>query len=373
MTRGVTWLLTILLGLSSSAALATPTATTSAPGCGHFASTGFGAVSSCNTQEGSLSFSEFASGISCLRTPSSHASIMGSNVAYTGSSITSDGSGTFNFFGGPKVSTIYGAASFGEQRVIGGFGPLVRWGNFNFVTNRFTPSSAWMVDAGAFNCPTPSRRYDYPDFLAPGAEHGTDQTFSLGVKNVNMGVVRINEYIAKDHVCDIGLCFDGDNRGPDPYSYANESRIAIELNFITGTGHIYARESCQSGEVGCLAPRPLRRVTDVYEAIFDQHYNNYALTVGFPQSGDIIVTLVLDATNSFVVPNSGVGCSIDRTFYLYWNATSYQFELHGWSGDPFPSQEIYWYQGLAKNGSTFDILNRTAESGGPAALCQTGG
>jgi len=52
------------------------------------------------------------------------------------------------FYGGPMVSTIFGGASFGEQRVSSGFGSYLRHGNVNFLSGVFSPSSDWFQDLG---------------------------------------------------------------------------------------------------------------------------------------------------------------------------------------------------------------------------------
>lgn len=55
----------------------------------------------------------------------------------------------FMFVGGPSVDTGVGPVSYGEQRwPNSGFGPVVRWGAFNFLTGKFYPSHGWMQDLG---------------------------------------------------------------------------------------------------------------------------------------------------------------------------------------------------------------------------------
>jgi hypothetical protein len=299
--------------------------------------------------------------------------VSGSISAYSGSSISDDGSGTFTFYGGPKIGTPYGAASFGEQRwPTSGFGPLIRWGNFNFITNHFYPSSDWMPDSGAFNCGNPQPPFDYPDFFpGGGAEHGTDQAFGLPIKNVNWGVIQMNAFIAAPTACKDGICFYGDNRSFEGYSDARESRISVLLNFVTGQGHIYAHESCRtSGLPSCLAPRPLRQVSDLSDPFYDQNYNNYVLLMSpVDSNGDVTMQFAFTGTNSFVPPNLGLACSITNSWVFHWNATTYKMEYQGTQSDRFPSREVYWYQGHANVASPIHTFETHAETGGLDALC----
>ncbi len=64
-------------------------------------------------------------------------------------SATIDSPDVFYFVGGPSVDTGYGPVSYGEQRwPTSGFGPVLRWGAFNFLTGKFYPSHGWMQDLG---------------------------------------------------------------------------------------------------------------------------------------------------------------------------------------------------------------------------------
>ncbi len=146
-------IVTILgLGLRATVATATPVATASPPGCGHTASTAYGPVSYCNQAAAGVDAAGLASAVSCIITPDLTLPIVGPAVAYAGSSVSTDGAGTFQFFGGPQVSTAYGPASFGEQRRGSGCSAMIRWGSFNFIVGKFFPSGAWMPDAGGMAC-----------------------------------------------------------------------------------------------------------------------------------------------------------------------------------------------------------------------------
>ncbi len=64
---------------------------------------------------------------------------------------SSDGSGSFDFYGGYQVAA-FGGVSYGEQRQANPvFGPLLRWGNYNFQTRMFYPDGGWRVDHGPLN------------------------------------------------------------------------------------------------------------------------------------------------------------------------------------------------------------------------------
>ncbi len=142
----------ILVGFRAAVATATPVATSSAPGCGHMASTAYGPVAYCNQVKNGIDAGGLASGATCVFSPDVNLPIIGPAVAYAGSSVSNDGAGTFQFFGGPQVSTAFGPTSYGEQRRGSGCGATVRWGNFNFVVGKFFPGGDWLPDTGQMSC-----------------------------------------------------------------------------------------------------------------------------------------------------------------------------------------------------------------------------
>ena len=125
------------------------------PDCGHTAGTGYGPLTFCNSLiMGAVVYPELVSTFSCNRPLGNYYTTVGSAVRYAGSSISSDDGRSYQFYGGPKVSTGYGPTSYGEQRWANPvYGPLLRWGNFNFNANRFFPSSSWQADLGQAACP----------------------------------------------------------------------------------------------------------------------------------------------------------------------------------------------------------------------------
>jgi hypothetical protein len=73
------------------------------------------------------------------------------NTVVRRSSVSADGAGTFWFVGGPKVATLYGTVSYGEQRVPPPYAAIMRWGNYNFAEGKFHPSGDWFVDASGYS------------------------------------------------------------------------------------------------------------------------------------------------------------------------------------------------------------------------------
>jgi hypothetical protein len=117
--------------------------------CGNLYPTGFGPIARCTkTDPTSLFYGNF----SPLTGGFTHT--VGPLTAidrreHDGSYPSNDGSGTFPFFGGPKVNTAFGAASYGEQRWANPvYGPLIREGSVNFITNQFYPDGGWLQDTG---------------------------------------------------------------------------------------------------------------------------------------------------------------------------------------------------------------------------------
>ena len=374
----------IALALTHLTAMATPTpVVTPAWTCGTGASTGFGPLARCTSVLGEVASYELRSNVTCDRSPEGRGKLVGARAQYSGTSISSDKTGTFNFFGGPQIATPYGPASFGEQRkpATATAKAMVRWGNFNFIANQFSPSSVWTQDSGGYVCPEPAAPFDFPDFFpGGGALHGVDATFALTapipgnsvlIKNPNMGVVRINAFISTPQSCAFPLCFYGNNRGFDPYAEARVNKVAIELTFVTGSGHIYVAETCRpSGLPSCLDPRPLRQVTDPYDPRFkDQNYTNWYFFVVPDGQGNASIQIGFVGTNSFTPPISNVGCSINQNHVLYWNATTSKMQFNGsLMTDEYPSREIYWYPPNAiRNGrQPYVTLAQVRESGSPA-------
>jgi hypothetical protein len=226
--------------------------------------------------------------------------------------------------------------------------------------------------------PGPSAPFDFPDFFAGGgALRGADTTFpltasisgsSVPLKNSKMGVVRINAFIAAKESCASGLCFDGNNRDFDPWGEARANKVAIELNFITGQGHIYVSETCRPrGLPSCMAPRPLRRVVDPHDVRFkDQGYTNWYFFVVPDGRGNASIQIGFTGTNSF--SNLLVrGCSINQNHVLYWNAATNKMQFNGsLLTDEYPSREIYWYPAAGnKQQPSYVTLAQVRESGSP--------
>jgi hypothetical protein len=227
--------------------------------------------------------------------------------------------------------------------------------------------------------PGPSAPFDFPDFIAGGgAMRGADTTFALTapvpggsvpIKNPKMGVVRVSAFIAAKESCagpDNLVCFDGNNREFDPWGEARANKVAIELNFITGQGRVYVRETCRpSGLPSCLAPRPLRRVVDLSDPQFkDQGYTNWYFFAVPDGRGNMSIQVGFTGTNSF--SNLAIrGCSINQNHVLYWNAATNKMQFSGsLLTDEYPSREIYWYPASGTK-PTHVILAQVSESGTP--------
>jgi hypothetical protein len=130
---------------------------TTATGCGHAGNTGYGPLANCSGlfSDGVTVATRTASGVTCQFHNDGTYPIESSAARYRGLAVSDDGSGMYMFYGGPKVTTAFGTTSYGEQRwVAPGYGPLVRWGNFNFEVNRFFPGGDWMADTGPITCPS---------------------------------------------------------------------------------------------------------------------------------------------------------------------------------------------------------------------------
>ncbi len=124
---------------------------TTFPWCGHYESTGFGPVKRCYRATGNDATVGFKSGLTGdFSVDVDGLQRLDAVDSHTFSAATSDGSGTFLFVGGPKVGTAFGPASYGEQRWSNSpFGPILRWGVYNFLTGLFYPSGGWAQDLGA--------------------------------------------------------------------------------------------------------------------------------------------------------------------------------------------------------------------------------
>lgn len=117
--------------------------------CGNLFPTDFGPIARCTRSDPSSlyygNFSPLTGGFTRIVGPLSAID----RIEHSGSYPSSDGSGTFLFYGGPQVSTPFGPSSYGEQRWNNPvYGPLIRMGNVNFITGQFYPDGGWLQDIG---------------------------------------------------------------------------------------------------------------------------------------------------------------------------------------------------------------------------------
>ncbi len=117
--------------------------------CGNLFPTSFGPIARCTKTDPSRvyygNFSPLTGGFTHIIGPLA----VSDPNEHAGSYASSEGSGTFQFFGGPTVSTAFGPTSYGEQRWQNPvYGPLIRLGNVNFLTGRFYPDGGWLQNLG---------------------------------------------------------------------------------------------------------------------------------------------------------------------------------------------------------------------------------